>query len=70
MKEQKKQAWINWSQNENKWILRLWIDNEWLFSKSWAIKEENEDGIGYVSERLVIEIARLQAHGYSVKVTC
>lgn len=69
MKKEMK-AWINWSEAEKRWVLRLWIDNAWEFSKSWAIKDENENvGIGWVCETILCEIAHLQDLGYEVRVT-
>ena len=74
MKKERK-AWINWSKNDNAWILRLLIDDEWEFSKSWGVKSEGEDPItgtpyDWVHDGIVCEIAHLQDLGYEVKVTC
>lgn len=75
MAKQKKIAWINWSRSENRWILRLWIDDEWAFSKSWGVRSDGEDpitgsSIDWVHDSIVCEIANLQDLGYEVKVTC
>lgn len=64
----KKYAWLNWSSNDEKWILRLWIDEEWQFSKSWSVRNVNEDtGLGFISESILCEIKRLYELGYSIK---
>ena len=73
MKE-KRQALINWSEKESKWILRLWIENEWTFSRSWAVRRTDEDPItgatnDWVHDSIICEIAHLQDLGYEVKVT-
>lgn len=65
----KMKAWINWSEKEQRWILSLWIDNEWVFSKSWKVKDEDYNGNGWVHETIICEIANLQNLGYDVKVT-
>lgn len=74
MKE-KKSAWINWSNQEHKWILRLWIDDEWAFSKSWSVfqvgySEIYDEPIEAIHDSILCEIAHLQDLGYNVKVTC
>ena len=70
----KKQAWINWSREQEAWVLRLWIDDEWAFSKSWSVRNYGEDGDGtevdFVRDNILCEIAHLQDLGYEVKVTC
>lgn len=73
-KKEKRDAWINWSKDENKWILRLWIDDEWQFSKSWGVEHKGNDEtygnpIDFVSDSILCEIAHLQEIGYDVKVT-
>ena len=68
-----KQAWLNWSEKESKWILRLWdeLSEQYEFSKSWPVKDINEDtGMGYVSERVLTELAYLENLGYSISITC
>lgn len=74
MKE-KRMAWINWSREENKWILRLLIDGEWSFSKSWGVRSDGYNSItgescDWVHDSIVCEIAHLQDLGYEVSVTC
>lgn len=75
MKEERK-AWINWSSNENKWVLRLWINGKWEFSKSWSVKNVGEDeitgaSIDLVNDSIISEIAHLQNDlHYNVTVTC
>lgn len=74
MKDERK-AWINWSREEKKWILRLWMDDEWKFSKSWGVRSMGEDeitgtSIDLVNDGIICEIAHLQDLGYTVKVTC
>ena len=73
MKTERK-AWINWSREEQKWILRLWIDEEWEFSKSWSVRSDGEDmngnSIDWVHDGIVCEIAHLQNLDYEVRVTC
>lgn len=70
----KKQAWLNWSREQEAWVLRLWIDEEWTFSKSWSVRNygEDEEGteIDFVRDSVLCEIAHLQDLGYEVKVTC
>lgn len=62
-------AWINWSEKEQKWVLRLWLDDEWQFSKSWAVRDTDHEGGAWVYDGILCEIAHLQDLGYSVKVT-
>ncbi len=75
MKEERK-AWINWSSSENKWVLRLWINGKWEFSKSWSVKHVGEDeitgaSIDLVNDSIISEIAHLQNDlHYNVTVTC
>lgn len=75
MKEERK-AWINWSSSENKWVLRLWINGKWEFSKSWYVKHVGEDeitgaSIDLVNDSIISEIAHLQNDlHYNVTVTC
>ena len=75
MKEERK-AWINWSSSENKWVLRLWINGKWEFSKSWSGKHVGEDeitgaSIDLVNDSIISEIAHLQNDlHYNVTVTC
>lgn len=75
MKEERK-AWINWSSSENKWVLRLWINGKWEFSKSWSVKNVGEDeitgaSIDLVNDSIISEIAHLQNDlHYNVTVTC
>lgn len=74
MKEQKK-AWVNWSTKDRKWVLRLWIDDEWKFSKSWGVKSEGTDpitgeSVDLIHDSIICEIAHLQDLGYEVTVTC
>ena len=75
MKKKTKQAWINWSEETETWVLRLWIDEKWQFSKSWGVRHDKEDPItgnpnDWVHDSIICEIARMQDLGYSVKVTC
>lgn len=75
MKEERK-ALINWSSSENKWVLRLWINGKWEFSKSWSVKHVGEDeitgaSIDLVNDSIISEIAHLQNDlHYNVTVTC
>lgn len=75
MKDERK-AWINWSSSENKWVLRLWINGKWEFSKSWSVKHVGEDeitgaSIDLVNDSIISEIAHLQNDlHYNVTVTC
>ena len=63
-------AWINYSRKDNRWVLRLWIDEEWTFSKAWCCKDEDENtGNAWVCDSVLCEIAHLQDMGYDVKVT-
>lgn len=71
---EKRKAWINWSSEQGAWVLRLWIDEEWQFSKSWHVKHEGEDEvcgdpIDFVRDTIICEIAHLQELGYEVTVT-
>ena len=75
MQREKRSAWINWNRTECRWVLRLWIDGEWAFSKSWGTRRDKEDPISgesyeWVHDSIVCEIAHLQDLGYEVKVTC
>lgn len=67
--EMKMKALINWSEKEQRWILSLWIDNEWVFSKSWKTRDPDYNGNGLVSDSIICEIANLQNLGYDVTVT-
>lgn len=66
-----KKARIYWDTDH--WILELFIDNDWHFSKSWGVK--NID-LGYgewykydaVDDDIICEIAKLQRLGYNVEV--
>lgn len=75
MKEERN-AWINWSSSENKWVLRLWINGKWEFSKSWSVKHVGEDeitgaSIDLVNDSIISEISHLQNDlHYNVTVTC
>ena len=74
MAKEKRMAWINWSREKQAWVLRLWIDNEWAFSKSWRVMKIGEgeltgDSVDYVHDSIICEIAHLQDLGYEVKVT-
>lgn len=67
-------AWINWSEDEHKWVLRLWLDDEWAFSKSWkpivvGHDEMWDEPVEAVHDSIICEIAHLQQLGYEVKVT-
>ena len=63
-----KHAWLKWSGKDEKWILRLWIDNEWQFSKSWSVRDVNDDtGLGYVNESILCELKNLSALGYTIR---
>jgi hypothetical protein len=75
MANAKKEAWINWSAKDKCWVLRLWIDEEWAFSKSWGVRSNGTDpitgaSVDWVHDSIMCEIAQLQDLGYSVKVTC
>ena len=64
----KKYAWLNWSSHDEKWILHLWIDEDWQFSKSWSVRNVNEDtGLGFISESILYEIKHLYALGYNIR---
>lgn len=67
-----KTAWINWSDRQDQWVLRL-FDDGWRFDNAWDVDHqgEDEDGdpIDFVSDSILCEIARLQDEGYEVKVT-
>lgn len=65
----KKEARITWSEAEGRWILYLWIDEEWTFSKAWTPRDV-QDGMGFVYEGVLTEIAKMQNLGYDVKVMC
>lgn len=72
---EKKTANINWSAAERKWVLRLWTDGEWRFSKSWKVKGDGTDpvtgeSLDWVHDSVLCEIAHLQDLGYEVVVTC
>lgn len=74
MAKEKRMAWINWSREKQAWVLRLWIDEQWAFSKSWEVMKIGEDeltgdSIDYVRDSVICEIAHLQDLGYEVKVT-
>ena len=75
MSKEKRKAWINWSSKEYKWILRLWINDKWTFSKSWGVRSSgvdnlSGDSIDWVHDSIICEIAHLQELGYDVSVTC
>lgn len=69
----KKQAWLNWSLKEKKWILRLWDEQteQYEFSKSWTVKDVNDvSGLGFVSEKVLTELAFLSDLGYQIRISC
>lgn len=75
MKKNEKKANINWSTKDNRWVLRLWSDDEWVFSKSWGVRKDGENPISgesldWVHDSVLCEIAHLQDLGYEVTVTC
>lgn len=75
MAKETKAAWLNWSEVESRWVLRLWIDNEWAFSKSWGVRHDGEDPVtgspnDWVHDSVICELAHLQDLGYEVKITC
>lgn len=70
-----KRACINWAEKERRWVLRLWIDEEWVFSKSWSVKSDGVDQLtgaplDWVHDSILCEIAHLQELGYKVSVYC
>ena len=63
-------AWINWSEANQEWVLRLWNDKDgWVFSKAWPVKNQDENGMGWVHDSVLTEIAYLQDLGYEVKIS-
>ena len=75
-KKKERKAKIEWDNAESKWILWLWIDGKWAFSKSWGVNSEPVENnplirqIDWVSDSIVCEIAHLQDLDYEVSVTC
>lgn len=70
MAKEKKMAWFNWSRKDSAWVERLWIDEEWTFSKSFKVRDiDQESDNGWVHDSIMCEIAHLQDLGYEVKVT-
>ena len=70
-----KEARIIYYRNEEKWILRLWNEENsyWAFLKSWEIKKGDDDPItgdtmDYVNDDVLREIAHMQNLGYKVQV--
>lgn len=69
----KRKAKIIWDNNKVEWVLYLWIDDDWKFSKAWDVEHKGEDEldgtpIDFVSDSLICEIAHLQALDYTVSV--
>ena len=65
----KRLASFTWSRANEEWVLRLWIDNKWEFSKSWPVKDQNQDNdTAYVNDSIMVEIANLLALGYRVTI--
>lgn len=64
-------AWIFYDKKNDQWVLNLWDEEyEWVFSKAWHCKDEDEaTGDAWVSDNVLSEIAHLQDIGYKVKVT-
>lgn len=68
-----KTAWLNWSEKEGAWVLRLWEGDGWFFDSKWSVdyQGEDEDGntVDLVDDSVLVAIANLQDEGYKVKVT-
>ena len=65
-----KKAWLNYSSATEQWIVRLWIDDEWVTSKAFMTRNKDEDtGYAWVCDELICELAHLQDLGYSLKIT-
>ena len=65
-----KKAWLNYSTDTRQWIIRLWIDDEWVTSKAFMTSHKDEEtGCQLVSDELICELAYLQDLGYSLKIT-
>ena len=70
-----RKALIKWESAHQNWILYLWIDGEWSFSKSWRVEHKGIDetvntSIDFVSDSILCEIANLQNLDYTVEVRC
>ena len=67
-----KMAWLNWSEKEGAWVLRIW-DAGWRYDSTWSVdyQGEDEDGntIDLVDDSLLVRMAELQDDGYRTKVT-
>lgn len=67
---ERKTAWLNWEREKKDWVLRLWKDDAWEFSKSWSVKDEDVfTGYSWVCDSILCEISHLQELGYTVQVT-
>lgn len=63
-----KKAMITWNKPNNQWWLRLETKDGWEFSKAWNVKDQDDNGMAWVHDSIICEIAQLQELGYSVQV--
>lgn len=71
----KRKALIEWESVNKNWVLYLWIDEEWDFSKSWSVEHKeinamSNASVDFVSDSILCEIAHLQSLDYTVEVRC
>ena len=63
-----KKARIYW--DGEKWVLELFIDDKWHFSKAWNVEQKKKEchSIDMINDSIICEIAYLQELGYDVRV--
>jgi len=68
-----KTAWLNWSENGQEWVLRIWEGEGWRYENSWKVEQrgEDEDGnsLDMVADSALCYLANLHDEGYEIKVT-
>lgn len=71
----KRKALIKWESAHRNWVLYLWVDGEWSFSKAWRVEHKGIDeisnaSIDFINDSILCEIAKLQNLNYTVEVRC